>query len=276
MCVETLSFHYTGGFVYKTMEEKKAQLEDGYSKLANSLVEKLARTILSVNEAKVVFCIIRKTYGFHKKNDCMPLSQIALMTELQKSNISRTLKSLIFRKIVIVSDNAIGMNTCTKEWVKKLSRTITAKPPRVLSSAIKSVIVSDNKSLSSATPQYIKDTYSKDKVPKGTVARRAKLTPEERKKKAEIHRAENDIMLEFLKKKIRVDDFTELNEEKRRWVYLIVALFKKLGKETCRDRLDSILSDSFLAKNCNSLKFVYKQLKGFRESESLMKTNIIS
>lgn len=258
------------------MEEKRAQLEDGYAKLANSLLEKLAATVLSVNETKVIFCVIRKTYGFHKKSDRIPLSQIALMTELQKSNVSRTLKSLILRKIVIVSDNAIGMNTCTKEWVKKLSRTITARPPRVLSSAIKGVIADDNKSLSSATPQYIKDTYSKDIVPKGTVARRAKLTPEERKKKAEIHRAENDIMLEFLKKKIRVDDFTELNEEKRRWVYLIVALFKKLGKEICRDRLDSILGDSFLAKNCNSLKFVYKQLKGFRESESLMKTNIIS
>lgn len=243
--------------------------------IINEIIEALAFTRLSTNEFNVVMAIIRKTYGWDKKEDYISGSQLAIMTKMLPQHCYRALKKLEQKNIILKHKNMIGLNKHCTTWL--VPTQVLKIPKQVVPVQVVEHTQAGTKNDTQAgtNKRNHKDTYTK-LVPKGTVTRRVKLAPEERKKRAKIHRAENDIMLEFLKKKIRVDDFTELNEEKRRWVYLIVALFKKLGKETCRDRLDSILRDSFLAKNCNSLKFVYKQLKGFREAESLLKTNIIS
>ncbi len=109
------------------MNEKKAQLEDGYTRIANELVDYLCFCTLSTNETKVLFAILRKTYGFHKKNDYIALSQIALLTRLQRSHISRSLKNLIVRQIVTVAGKFIGINTDVASWKNHLPATVNSK-----------------------------------------------------------------------------------------------------------------------------------------------------
>lgn len=133
----------------RTPEGKGAspQCEDGYTKVANEILEALSRVKLSPYEWRVLMFIIRKTYGWQKKTDLIPLSQIALGTGILKGNASRTLKSLISKQIVIRTDNKrIGFSKNYTQW---LSVAIT---PKVISSD-NGVISSDNKRLSAETPQ---------------------------------------------------------------------------------------------------------------------------
>ena len=45
------------------------QIEDGYTKIANELLEAISKVNLSSYEFRVIMAIIRKTYGFNKKSD---------------------------------------------------------------------------------------------------------------------------------------------------------------------------------------------------------------
>ncbi|HID99981.1 MAG TPA: replication protein, partial [Thiotrichaceae bacterium] len=76
------------------------QLENGYVRIANELVEALARTHLSSHESQILWALWRKTYGWHKKSDRISLAQFATATGLRKDVCSRTLTRLIERKII--------------------------------------------------------------------------------------------------------------------------------------------------------------------------------
>lgn len=78
------------------------QLEDGFTRIANELLDALCSFHLSPNEWQIILCIIRKTYGFGKKDDIISLSQFQKMTGIKSSNIPRIIKSLELKKIIVV------------------------------------------------------------------------------------------------------------------------------------------------------------------------------
>ena len=70
------------------------QLEKGYTQIANELLEKLAKTSISGSSWRVLMAIIRKLYGFNKKEDWIEYSQLCEMTGLSKPKISQCIKQL--------------------------------------------------------------------------------------------------------------------------------------------------------------------------------------
>lgn len=50
-------------------EQRVADTDDGYTRLANELYEELIGANLTKNQAKVAHAVCRKTYGFNKKMD---------------------------------------------------------------------------------------------------------------------------------------------------------------------------------------------------------------
>ena len=93
------------------------QLEDGFTMVANEIIEALARINLCAYESRVLWFIIRKTYGWHKKNDWIALSQIVDSTGILKPNVSRTLKSLKARNIIIRDKNRrVGVQKDYEKW----------------------------------------------------------------------------------------------------------------------------------------------------------------
>lgn len=79
------------------------QLENGYIKIANELFEAIARIRIPGEVRQVIDVILRKTYGFNKKTDCIALSQFELSTGIDKSHCSRAL------------NKALSMNLITKK-----------------------------------------------------------------------------------------------------------------------------------------------------------------
>lgn len=75
-------------------------------------------------------------------------------------------------------------------------------------------------------------------------------------------------MLEALKGKIGIDDFADTQRWARIYAKNCFSLMGKIGKDEFVRRLDIILNDDFKRKNCNRIKFVYNEIKGFIEPKN--------
>jgi phage replication O-like protein O len=94
----------------------KPQIENGFTKIANELLDQLCRLDLSPNESRVIWVIIRKTYGFNKKMDRITNSQICEATGIHKSNVSHNVKRLLERQIVYKNGKTIGIQKDYELW----------------------------------------------------------------------------------------------------------------------------------------------------------------
>ena len=101
------------------------QREDGHVDIANEIVEALAKIHLSSYESQVLWAIFRKTYGWHKKEDWITNSQIAEMTEIAESHVSRTIKILIQKKLVTKNGIKLGFQKDYEQW-EKLPKGVTS------------------------------------------------------------------------------------------------------------------------------------------------------
>ena len=70
------------------------QLENGYTRIANELMEAIAKFPFSGSQLRMIIFLLRKTYGFQKKMDAISLSQWKKGTGLNKRTIQRELKIL--------------------------------------------------------------------------------------------------------------------------------------------------------------------------------------
>jgi len=101
------------------------QLADGYTPVANPIMEALARTQLSGYEWRALLFLLRKTYGWNKKSDIISLSQFEDGTGLDRRHVARTIKRLLEKKIITTDSASLGtskMSTYTfnkhfGEWV---------------------------------------------------------------------------------------------------------------------------------------------------------------
>src|SRR4051812_14345160 len=105
------------------------QKENGYTPIANEIVEALARTNLSPYESRLLWCVFRKTYGWNQKDDWIALSQLVEMTGMQKSHVSRAKSKLLERHIVTQTGNRISFNKFYTQW-RELPKQVTADARR--------------------------------------------------------------------------------------------------------------------------------------------------
>lgn len=86
----------------------KPQLEDGYIKIANEIMEALIKQNLSGQELRLTLFVIRKTYGFNKKEDYISLSQMSKILGLSIVRASQVINRLQQMKIVTLKENLKG------------------------------------------------------------------------------------------------------------------------------------------------------------------------
>ncbi len=146
-----------------------ADLDNGYTKLANELYEELIGANLTKNQAKVAHAICRKTYGFNKKTDRISDSQLAELTRLPRQKVNKAKNELIAMKVIVKVGMAIGPNKNLTEW---------DIPDCHQNSVIvtKTVTKSVTKSVTALSPKqgHTKETITKEKKESNTP-----LTPHE-------------------------------------------------------------------------------------------------
>ena len=93
------------------------QIENGYTKLANEILERLCFPGINGSEYRILNSVIRKTYGFHKKKDRIPISQFQKLTKMNRPQTVRTIRSLVSKRILIKNKGTYAFNKNWEEWV---------------------------------------------------------------------------------------------------------------------------------------------------------------
>lgn len=70
------------------------QLENGYTRIANELLEATAKFPFTGAQLRLILFLWRKTYGFRKKVDEISISQWVKGTGLNERTVRRELKTL--------------------------------------------------------------------------------------------------------------------------------------------------------------------------------------
>ncbi|EFH9463398.1 replication protein [Escherichia coli] len=97
-------------------ERNVADLDDGYTRFANELLEAIASADLTARQLKVMLAYVRKTYGFNKKTDRIADEQIAQLTGLSRQNVNKAKKELISMNCLFMDGNQIGVNSEVSAW----------------------------------------------------------------------------------------------------------------------------------------------------------------
>lgn len=97
------------------------QIEDGYTRIANELLDAIVSFDLGKRHYKIVFFVLRKTYGWNKKADVMSLSQIVTGTGLQRGHACEAVNELVAMKVLLKREHFNGqlleLNKKYKDWV---------------------------------------------------------------------------------------------------------------------------------------------------------------
>jgi len=114
------------------------QLENGHTRISNELIEELSKLQLSGNQWRIIWVILRKTYGYNKKMDRISYTQFAEMTGIPRKNIPRELNTLIDKKVVLKTEDTYirtyGINKDYSKWeVSSKLRTVLKTEDRVSS-----------------------------------------------------------------------------------------------------------------------------------------------
>lgn len=128
------------------------QTENGYTRIANELLDVVVTLPLFDRKIRVWLFVLRKTYGYGKKEDYISLSQFMEGTKIDRSSICKTIKSLVANKTLLKRGSFYQINKNYDGW-------LVADTPLVGSGKYDNQVV--------AKLPHTKETIQKKKTPKG-------------------------------------------------------------------------------------------------------------
>jgi phage replication O-like protein O len=142
------------------------QVENGFTRIANELLDQILLAPLRGQQMKIIFFLIRKTYGYGKKSDKLSLQQWADGIGIERHNVWRELQGLIDGNMIHVQDN--GPKRPKTYSVNKDYETWFAQS--VVASDDKSVVADDY----SSTQSVVADDYKSVVTPHESTKERKK------------------------------------------------------------------------------------------------------
>ncbi|WP_347710580.1 replication protein [Erwinia sp. INIA01] len=97
-------------------EQRVADTDDGYTRLANMLLEEYAGADLTKRQFKVLLAVLRLTYGWNKTMDRISDSQISEIARLPVKRCNEAKLQLVEMNILIQQGRQFGPNKNVSEW----------------------------------------------------------------------------------------------------------------------------------------------------------------
>ncbi|GAB8676215.1 hypothetical protein OkiPb00490_46960 [Escherichia coli] len=97
-------------------ERNVADLDDGYARLSNMLLEAYSGADLTKRQFKVLLAILRKTYGWNKPMDRITDSQLSEITKLPVKRCNEAKLELVRMNIIKQQGGMFGPNKNISEW----------------------------------------------------------------------------------------------------------------------------------------------------------------
>lgn len=159
------------------------QKENGYVAIANDIIEALAKAMPGHTEGQIICAVLRKTYGWNKKEDAISISQLCELTGKSKRSVIYSLQNLEAKHMIVVrraykngerQTNAISFNKHHNQWVvqncapqvqkNRQQAKVSSAKLRGSAKLVKTVVQNSGKNLPSFA--HTKDTnkrhYTKD------------------------------------------------------------------------------------------------------------------
>ena len=158
-------------------------LENGYTKIANEIMDALSMAMPGFTEGQIILAVMRKTYGWNKGEDNISISQLCAMTNKSKRMVIYALQNLEAKKMIIIEratkngekqTNRIKFNKRHKEWVvqniapqvekNQIQAKVSSAKSRGSAKLTKEVVQNLRKSLPSFA--HTKETITKETITK--------------------------------------------------------------------------------------------------------------
>ncbi|EAR2456964.1 replication protein [Salmonella enterica subsp. enterica serovar Schwarzengrund] len=98
------------------VERNVADLDDGYARLSNMLLEAYSGADLTKRHFKVLLAILRKTYGWNKPMDRITDSQLSEITKLPVKRCNEAKLELVRMNVIKQQGGMFGPNKNISEW----------------------------------------------------------------------------------------------------------------------------------------------------------------
>ncbi|WP_299262929.1 replication protein [uncultured Psychrosphaera sp.] len=162
----------------------KANVEEGYVQIANTMVEHLAQLDMSGRMIRVAIAIIRKTYGYNKKKDRITASQLAEVMKYEgaHTHLSSDVKKLIKHGVILGerTGSYIGPNPILSDWKtsKKEPKTVTLQPDRNQSPTKPKTVTPLTENGQKKEPKTVNTKDKKDNFTKDNIKKTVEALPE--------------------------------------------------------------------------------------------------
>lgn len=100
----------------EVVERQVADLDDGYARLSNMLLEAYSGADLTKRHFKVLLAILRKTYGWNKPMDRISDSQLSEITKLPVKRCNEAKLELVRMNVIKQQGGMFGPNKNISEW----------------------------------------------------------------------------------------------------------------------------------------------------------------
>ncbi|MPQ54627.1 DNA replication protein [Citrobacter telavivensis] len=100
----------------EVMERQVADIEDGYTRIANDLLDAIMSNNFTVRQMKLLLAVIRKTYGFNKTFDWISGEQFSEMTGMPRTRCSSTKTELLNMRVLVTEGRKVGINKVISDW----------------------------------------------------------------------------------------------------------------------------------------------------------------
>jgi phage replication O-like protein O len=138
-------------------------LKNGYFSIANELAEQFGRVNITGQEWRIIWVLLRMTWGWKKGGkrkdwDWISITQFEQKTGMKRSNVFKTIRSLLAKRLILKQENQLKFNQNYNEWV-------LAKRLIVLANSIQGISQKTNKTVSQlATHKRKKENIQKKVV----------------------------------------------------------------------------------------------------------------
>lgn len=102
--------------INSTQETVVADLNQGFTQIANTLLEALSITPLTGREYRILMVVIRQTYGWSRKSGAISEGCLERATGIDRKNCGKIRRELVKKKILIIESRETQINTCISDW----------------------------------------------------------------------------------------------------------------------------------------------------------------
>lgn len=147
--------------ILAAVERQVADLDDGYTRTANALMEAVMLSGLTQHQLLIVIAVWRKTYGYNKKMDWIGNEQFAALTGMAPTKCSTAKNELVRMGVLTQTGRQVGMNKNISEWKTKINgigKTFTESVKKTFTKTVNSDLPNQVNTKDNIQKTEIKDT----------------------------------------------------------------------------------------------------------------------